>query len=254
VRYFSRRVGKSTYPLEKHRAIFELYNPYLTIYFLPAIGILAFLKPRKNFVWFLWFGFNFFLIKSYMQKPGTHTYNYFIPAIFVASGGIEVIATAKFKIFRILLLPVLVCAIFLVYQTYVLFVDNTPEYPWFDKKILSYKEWELVAASYDKKEILTFGFPHFRDWKTIAEIVNKDPDNCSYITNEGLEISKIYLDIKHGVKRSEKCYYVIKVKRPFNNIHKDSHLHIDEPCVKVYSYFREGKVLNRLYKAYKVQE
>lgn len=252
LRYFSRRIGKSTYPLEKHRAIFELYNPYLAIYFIPAIGLFSILKPRKNFVWLLWFGVNFLLIKNFMQKPGTHTYNYVIPAIFMVSGGIEIIATARLKIFRILVLPVLVSALFLMYQTYVLFVHNEPEYPWFDKKILSFGKLELVAPSYDKKEILTFGFPHFRHWKTIAEIVNNDPDECSYITNEGLEIAKIYLDIRHGIEKSEKCYYVIKVKRPFNNIHKDAHLRKSKPNIRLFTYTKGGETLAKVNKVFKL--
>ena len=250
MRYFSKRVGISTYSIEKHISIFELYNPNITLYLLPVLCIPAFFKPRKNIVLVVWFVVNFLLIKFFMQKPGTHIYNYVIPIIFLSTSGLDIILKVRSIITKTFFTIVLLFLAFLTFQSYMIFVDNEPEYPWFDKEILSVGDLRLIAPTYNENEILTFGFPHFRDWKSVAEIVNNDPDDCTYITNEGIEISRIYMKDRKNISKHTKCYYVIRVKRPFNNRQKDSILDRGEISYKVFSYDKSGERLLDLYKVY----
>jgi hypothetical protein len=100
---------------------------------------------------------------------------------------------------------VLVFASFLVYQSYMLFVDNRPEYPWFQKKIA----WFETPPFYSG-EVITFGFPYYRAWKEVNDII---PKHCNYLTNEDKSISQIYVEAKYGNTRD--CRYIVRIRDPF---------------------------------------
>jgi len=214
LRYFDKRVGLSTYPLDRHKFIFELYNPYFTLYLIGALLVGSLLTIRKSWIFWVWFLINFVSIKFFMQKPGTHIYNYVIPVIFLSTFSLDLLN--KKKILFLVSIPVITFFLALLYfQSYTLFVDHKGEYPWDSKVIFKVGNTELKNTEYTDPEVLTFGFPHYRSWKEINNFVTANPDNCSYITNEGKEISQIYMTSGYGIKDSRKCYYIVKVTRPF---------------------------------------
>lgn len=221
VEYFDKRVGISNYPWERHKFIFELYNPYLTIYILPILGIFSLLIFRKSWIYIIWFIFNLITIKYLMEKPGTHLYNYVIPLIFLASLGISAIYKIKVVFYIVIFIPLIISLSFMYYQSYYLFVDHKKEYPWEEKTILQTnilgidKDIILKTKVYEDKEVLTFGFPHYRNWKAINNFMNMDNKDCRYITNEGKEISQIYVDNYYGLTSTMTCYYIVDIKRPF---------------------------------------
>lgn len=100
----------------------------------------------------------------------------------------------------------------------------------------------------DESEVLTFGFPHFRNWKTVAEIIDNDSDNCSYITNEGKEISQIYVLTKYGLITNDRCYYIVDVKKPFISTRDKIKFSKANDSKLVYKYQKDGETLLKLYK------
>ena len=250
VQYFNRRVGLSTYTWDRHKFIFELYNPFIAIYFLPFLALIGLFWKRKGFLLLAWFLINLISIKFFMQKPGTHIYNYVIPLIFLASAGIQVLYNIKI-LFKLLLLPLLVTISFLYYQSFMIFVDNKQEYPWDDKEILKIGKIILNTKEYNDKEILTFGFPHFRNWREIDEVISQDSDNCSYISNEGKEITEIYMSSKYGILERRGCYFIVDVKNPFNTRAKEAVLAETIDKKPIYTFKRDGRSLVKVYKIIK---
>lgn len=250
IAYLNKRVGISGYPLERHKFIFELYNPFVTMYFLAFLSTVSLVSIKKVYPYVVWFVLNFLIIRFFMEKPGTHIYNYVLPAIFLAAFGIYQFARLKKTFYYVSLAVIgMICA-FLFFQSYMLYVDNTREYPWDDKILLKFKNRELKTEQYSDPEILTFGFPHFRNWKKINEIISDDPDHCTYITNEGKEISQIYVKEKFGIIESRGCYFIIDVKRPFNAAGKDVTFAKTSGKDSVYIYKKDDRKLVRMYKIY----
>ncbi len=208
--YLQKRIGYSSYGYDLHRLIFDLYNPYITLPLFACLIAFSIFYLRKNYMYFLWFVINFLLIRYFMAKPGTHVYNYVVPAVFL----ITVTCSAAFLKLTKFTLPIAFITVIttsgvLFYQSYFLFVDHSKEYPWESKVIFN-----NTTTPYRRKEVLTFGFPHYRNWKGINSYINSRKLDCTYITNEGKEISQIYIDAKFG-KQESRCYFVIIVTRPF---------------------------------------
>ncbi len=214
IRYFDKRVGSSNYPLQRHMFIFELYNPYITYYLLLGLTAFSVINFKKSWMFWIWFIFNFLTIKYLMQKPGTHIYNYVLPAISLSTFGINIF-TKNTKVFKFAFASLVFILSLLYFQSYKIFVEHKQEYPWDEKVIFKMGDREYKTVEYTDAEVLAFGFPRYRNWKGINEFVNNDPDNCTYISNEGKEISEIYMKASHGIKENRKCYYVVVVKRPF---------------------------------------
>jgi hypothetical protein len=247
--YFDRRVGVSTYSWDRHKFIFELYNPFLAIYFLPTLGFIGTLNRKRNLLFLLWFLINLLCIRYFMQKPGTHIYNYVIPLILLASSGLHLIFSNRWTA-RLLILPIMISISFLYFQSYKIFVDHKQEYPWDKKQILSIGKMNLSTEEYSDKEILTFGFPHFRNWREINNYVINDQDICTYISSEGKEITQIYMGSKYGIMENRTCYFVIDVKKPFNTRAKDSVFAETIGKKPMYIYERDGEKLVKVYKIF----
>ncbi|HXK52556.1 phospholipid carrier-dependent glycosyltransferase [Candidatus Nomurabacteria bacterium] len=245
--YFDKRMGLLAYPLSRHKYIFELYNPFYALYFIGALSAIAIFKIKQSWPYMMWLIINFAGIFIFMEKPGTHIYNYFIPAIFLTSFGISALAKNK-HIFILFLLPLALSVSFLYLQSYKIFVDHKQEYPWDSKTIITLFGTKYDTKIYDDKEVLTFGFPHFRNWKEVNEIIKSDKDGCSYITNEGKEISQIYVEEKYGILNSRRCYYIVQVVKPFitrGNGAKFAKISGKSP---VYTYKKDGETLLKMYR------
>ena len=239
--YFGRRIGLSAYSFIKHRFIFELYNPFVTLPFYLSLCALSVLFVKKNLIYFVWFFINFILIRYFMAKPGTHIYNYVIPMIFLISFLTASVLENGSKIIRTVLgFGVFFIYAVFAYQSYMIFVDHKAEYPWDEKTIFNY-----TTIPYVEKEVLTFGFPHNRNWKGVNEFILNYNDKCSYITNEGKEVSQIYTDIKFG--NTTKCHYIISVKRPFISTRDGIIYPGTGKNNLIYQYEKDDEVLTKVY-------
>lgn len=250
--YFARRIGLFGASLFAHKTIFELYNPFFVLpLFLGSLIVFTLffifhlLKKSNRFeelMVFVWFVFNFLVMKFLWVKPGTHIYNYLIPLFIIIALALFNVLSLFPRILRpLLFLPFAVLGAFYFYQSYVLFVDNNKEYPWEAKQV-----WKYTTTPYTGAEVITFGFPHFRNLKEINNIISNDPDKCTYISNEGKNITQAYIDANYGLKDNT-CYYILEVRRPFIIVNDNAKFAVSQNKV-VYKYSHDGETLVKLYK------
>jgi len=233
--YASRRIGidigYSKIPL--YKSLTELYNPFLTIPLLVGAGLIGVLNMKKSIPILIWFIVVFGFFEFFVRNPGTHFYNFLLPLTILAGIGIGTLFNLH-KITRyILIIPILGAFAFLYYQTYILFVDHSKEYPFEFKTVLKVP-YEKAKGGYlvnlVAPEILEpkpdymrgsyiplFGFPHKRFWIEINDFVNSQNstlnEELKYITNEDKSISDRYMDTKYGLGGS---FYAVGIKRPMN--------------------------------------
>jgi hypothetical protein len=196
----------------------QLYQPLYFIEFITvfaAIGLIYFKKSWPVIVWLLISIFTFIL---FVKKPGTHIYNIYIPLTILAGYGFG-LTTLLFRKYFIVI-PTLVVTLsvgFFTYQSYLLFLDPSVEYPWNQETILQTKTRKYDQISLSNNII---GFPLNRHWEEINSVILEDisnlggtPDQYSYITNEVKSISAFYMDIPYG---SSNRMYAIGIKKPFS--------------------------------------
>ncbi|OGC59910.1 hypothetical protein A2380_03240 [candidate division WWE3 bacterium RIFOXYB1_FULL_43_24] len=229
--YFGRRVDMGIRNLGMYVELIRLYNPFYTLEFVSIAALFGILRFKKALPYILWFTFSFLVFIFFVRKPGTHIYNFVLPAIVLAGLGISVLINLFPKWTKvlpaILLLPPIA---FLGYQSYFIFVDHTKEYPWeqkvyFEELRTKYPNNNyvkilpgLVTPKYTREQKLPlFGFPHYRHWDEINAYVNsrnaETGEDYGYITNEDKTISEWYMDAKY---RITKGFYIIVIKRPVN--------------------------------------
>lgn len=224
-------LGYSKIPL--YKALTELYNPFLTpplLFLSAAIGIVSIKKSLPILIWFaVVFGF----FEIFVRNPGTHFYNFLLPLIILAGIGLGSIINLH-VITTVLYAPIILILIsFLYFQTYVLYVDHSVEYPFVDKKVLRINNYlkpkenilnlvargirEIRPAYMRESYIPLFGFTHHRFWNEVNDLVNKlnqnNNEKFKYITNEDKTVSERYMDTKYGV---EGGFYAVGIKRPMN--------------------------------------
>ncbi len=244
--YLNTRMGVSGSEVSRHYEIFKLYNPFITEYFYILGLIFAFLFFRKTTPFIIWTAISFLAIKFLMTTPKTHIYNYLIPLSITSSLGFYYIfvffKNKSQKIFKAIsfLIGTIIFLFytFLIYQSYVLFIDTQPEYPWNSKKVLWFKAPEIKSD-----EVITFGFPYFRNFDEVREVMLED---CFYQSNESKSITQIYVKSKWGV--SKKCFYYIMIEDPFNLDGKGVIYPGLTERKKVFEYTQNGQAQTQVFK------
>lgn len=178
---------------------FNLYQPYFSLYIYLVLGIFGIYFIVKNYknrnliISGVWFIFPFIFMEGIIGSPGTHIYTYLIPAMVFLGLGFEAIE-GIFKnriLVKILMSLFFIIAIHVFFQSYVLFIENSTEYPWQDKKY-AYFELKALTNSDNKKYYLSvFGFPYNRNWLQIREYLKNDLG--TYDTSEKNTIGNFYL-------------------------------------------------------------
>ncbi len=212
--YFSRRVEFGVLNSERYKQLIELYNPFVTFWFYVIGGVLGALFIKKSPMYIAWFLFAFGVFELLVRKPGTHIYNFIIPVIILCALGIVNLVKLLPKYAKVLPFVVvflLIC--FLSYQSYLIFVDHTVEYPWAREKILGYETPKYTLE--DKLPL--FGFPLKRYWNEINTWVNeqnvKNGESFGYLTNEAKTISEFYMDSEYQAPPKT---YAVGVKDPLS--------------------------------------
>jgi len=244
--YLNTRVGIAGSEVSRHYEIFKLYNPFITDYFLAVGFIIAMFFFRKTFPFIIWTIISFLAIKFFMTTPKTHIYNYLIPLSITATLGFYntfyYLKNHSNYVLRILsyvfFVGVLQFFSFLIFQSYTLFIDTNPEYPWNSKKVLWYKAPELIS-----NEVITFGFPYKRGYKEIGKLI---PEDCKFQSNENKSMMQIYIKADWGV--SKECFYYIRIKKPFDlDGKKDVYPGLKE-SKKVFEYENFNETQTQVYK------
>lgn len=141
--------------------------------------------------WFLGtYAFYFYVMKD----PRTHVYVSILPLFILASYGFwKFINILKLKSLRYLSIFVLLLSIIYVCGVnWVIFVDKSPEYPWWDKDFLGTAIYRIKRVRYEKIEGV-FGFNQYRAWDQIADLYKRGCLVGSYNSNEKDAITYFYL-------------------------------------------------------------
>lgn len=255
-------LGYSKIPL--YKALTELYNPFLTLPLLLISALVGLLSIKKSFLIVVWFVVVFGFFEIFVKNPGTHFYNFLLPLIILAGIGLGSIINLHVVI-KILYAPILLVLFsFLYFQTYVLYVDHSVEYPFVDKKVLRIKNYlkpnddilnlaakgikEIRPAYMRESYIPLFGFTHHRFWNEINDLVNKlnktNNENFKYITNEDKTVSERYMDTKYGV---EGGFYGVGIKRPMNFVMDFSFINYGSKK-PIYTFKQNDEVVTVIYR------
>jgi len=224
--YLERRIEFLSSSFEIYYNYIVLYNPFLFLWILIPAIIYSLYNFKKNIEINIWFLVTISLFYLFFKKPGTHIYNFLIPAIimmgiFLTEFWYEIFKKIPSKIRNLLLdkkiyFNILII-LFLAFQTYILFVDSIKEYPYEQERVLFLKTKEYLYSEEEKLPL--FGFPHSRKWNEINKFLLsenlKRGKNIKFMTNENEGIAKFYLDLEHG-KDTE--FYFIGIKNPQNFI------------------------------------
>ena len=166
VGYFKRNFFKNKQSLSIKKALLEIVSNRDLLVTLSLIA---------------WFGAAFLFMEGAIELPGTHIYTYIIPATILAAIGMHNVLNASKYLYSVIfklptlrnifdvaaILVVTVLFSFLYAQSYIIYVDNSVEYPWQQKKFFI---WNLHQPS-AQFHLSLFGFPYSRDWKGIKEFV-----------------------------------------------------------------------------------
>ncbi len=159
---------------------------------------------------FLWIGVTVLFFEGYVYISGTHIYNYLIPVFILLGFGVVSIESAIFKVFEFQLvkifnfLGVFTVFVFLLVQSYVIFVDHKKEYPWEKEKFLI---WDFNKPD-ESYHLSLFGFPYYRDWEGIRNFAKSNPDLVAYSSNERRQISGYYIDMDRNYEKSGLYVYI----------------------------------------------
>lgn len=236
--YFASRVGlRETFDSSGDLFMFKLYNPFL-VYEVYIGGImLGFLAEFLNLVvlkkkqtaygaFTLWFVIVFCVYKFFIHHAGTHIYNLVIPVVILGAIGLGTLINILPKFFKVIpaLLALLLFSFF-YYQSYIIFVDHSIEYPWRQESIFEHDTFDYASLKTNIRHLI--GFPHKRYWQEINRyLVSQNElldEKFGYISNEDKGLTGYYMTLD---SRNHGGFYVVGVKRPlsFTNDYKMSHI------------------------------
>jgi hypothetical protein len=234
--YFENRVDPEKVGIEKvlDRARFilfriRLYNPLLFVEYISGVIVTSLFFIKKTWVYLLWFFAEVAAFIYVFTNPGTHVYNMLVPLTIlmtISINGIWEFFLKRKKVFKslpftFLALFYFVLSAFFFYQSYVLFIDHYPEYPWFSKRLLGKK-----VGDFDKKEEDKYlrnnkiGFPLRREWKKIERVMSDyERENGLPIGSLEIETNENYCPVVFYTSRvmsTSEDAFVVGVKYPLS--------------------------------------
>ncbi len=234
VAYISSRVGfTNLQPFERveyYRFYSELHNPFFFTATFMVFTVLSVLVIRKRLVYFLWYVGTLGVFLFFVKRSGTHLYNVLLPfAVVVALVLAQVLAKLP-KVVSAVLTAFLVTGIgVLWYQSYVLFVDVSREYPWEREKLFGLERYETVKYSHENLKNNILGFPINRRWREVGELVRNYsiPEGTAfgYHTNEVTSIANYYVGLEPELSEHA---FVIAVKHPYNFVNDTRFSYIED--------------------------
>ena len=205
-------------------------------------------KLRVAFL-FIWIAVAVLFYEYFVYISGTHIYNYLIPASILLGFGIVAVESAVFKVFEYPLVRVFnflfvySIYLFLIVQSYVIFVDHSREYPWESKKFLI---WNLQKPD-ESYHLSLFGFPYYRNWEGIKSFAKLHPDLQAYSSNERKQISNYYLNYDRNYEKSGLYVYVSNPQSFIESINDDKAAYWVGNHEPVYIFTSQGTDKVRVY-------
>jgi 4-amino-4-deoxy-L-arabinose transferase-like glycosyltransferase len=198
--------------------IFQIYNPLLAVYLYPLVGAFSLLNLRRSLPVWLWFLFPWLILEGVVYDPGTHIYNYIIPATALMGLGAvaleERLARWSRRVLKTsrgfeLLVPAGLGASLLLFTVIAqfLYVDHTPEYPREARRFLL---WTFTLPQQDYR-LWLYGFPYNRSWTQIGDYLVSHGSNGYFATNEDKDIAGYYV---HDTFDIDQAGYFVQISRP----------------------------------------
>ncbi|KKS21358.1 MAG: Glycosyl transferase family 39 [candidate division WWE3 bacterium GW2011_GWA1_41_8] len=253
--YWQGRLAGTGGKISSSRYLFSVYQPIYVIHIYIGLTLLGIAETaiRKNLLKLsimFWFLLPFTFFELIVGIPGTHIFNYILPVTIIMAMGIDFGEEIIKKFLGWLAAKILVgfgvsiVFIFIFLQSTAVFVDHTREYPWEPEFFLV---WEFPKPV-PNFHLSMFGFPYFRHWEAISEIVNSTEHNGYYSTNERSSISRYYIPLK---KSSDAAGYYIYIVSPqsFTDLISSDRVRIWTENYKPVMEFTdaEGRTISQIY-------
>ena len=142
-------------------------------------------------VWYLG-AFSFYLF--YVKDPRTHVYMAMFPGFILGAYGIiaayRLIKSKTRQLFADLFAAIIFGAfVYLSVLNFVIYVDRTPEYPWWNKQFLGRDIYKIAKS---KRIDGVFGFNNYRGWEIIGRLYQRGCLVGTYESNEKDNITSFY--------------------------------------------------------------
>jgi hypothetical protein len=267
--YWSGRfTGEITSGIISSTYLYKLYQPLYGLHIYAILGLLGIISvasvslikvlkhktklvdPFSNIdilIWismFGWFAFATIFMEVITKFPGTHIWTYIMPLCYFMGVFIYLLETLLPKVLKYFLyVAVLLLFGLLAYQSYVLFVDHTQEYPWEEAQILGQKINKPSTAY----QVSLFGFPYYRNWIGIRDFIMQDNQSQYYTSNEKKSIPKYYLG-KDRDNNNAGYIVIISKAQSGNNVilnKRAAHWVKYHDPIKIFSY--DGRNISKVY-------
>jgi hypothetical protein len=137
-----------------------------------------------------------------MNDPRTHVYVSILPLFLLAAFGLsKLVDLVTSKFFKYFFLTLVTCFMGLISVfNWTVFVDKSPEYPWWDKDYLPNTPAYRIKRVYHQKIEGVFGFNNYRGWEQIASLYDRGCMVGTFDSNEKNSITYFYIrqDQKKG--------------------------------------------------------
>jgi 4-amino-4-deoxy-L-arabinose transferase-like glycosyltransferase len=202
--YWSNRLTGGTDKISSSTYLFEVYNPLFTLQLyavLSALGIGYLLHASakrqdrlRNAFLVLWISGVVIFFEGVVNLPGTHIFNYLMPLMILMGLGVSfVVEGVRLRGLRVAASAAFVLVgLFLVVQSYALYVDHRQAYPWAPEQVLGLT---VPPVKIDRYHTSLFGFPYDGGWRDIKNHLADDPDrgDTSFLTNDKGSIAEFYM-------------------------------------------------------------
>jgi len=274
--YWGGRIsGEVSAKLSSSKYLFTVYQPIYAIHFytfLFLVGIIyifvpiikkyfsnikytklipqyTFNKALTIFV-LIWFLSPLIFLEGLIYIPGTHIYGYLVPMFIFLALGIVFIEKILEK-FKKYFLPSVISYtglfflfLFLFLQSHAIFVDHSREYPWESENFLI---WEFPSPT-PIFHLSMFGFPYYRNWEGIGNVVMASDNNGYYSTNERKSIARFFVPLRKSTDNAGHFIHIINPQSFTNNIQQEKASYWAERYPPVFTFSKSGKDLVRVYK------
>lgn len=159
------------------------------------IGILLLSKKvkAKHVGLVSWFLLSFSVYFFFIKDPRTHVYITFMPAFILSGYAFANIFKIKYPAIKWgLVFAMLAYYFYLSCFYWVVFVNKNPEYPWWDKTLLTRNLYNVQKVRHKKVDGV-FGFNNKRHWQEVRDLYDKGCLMGTYNSNEKNSVTTFYL-------------------------------------------------------------
>ncbi len=189
---------------------FQLYNPILGLPVYVVLCALALTRLKAALPILAWLAFPWVVLELVISDPGTHIYNYLVPATLLAGLGVQVLQDWLIRLTgekwgsRLNIIWTLGLFASLAAISHLILVDHTPEYPLEQRRILFW----TIGGEHDVYQQWNYGFPYYRRWEDIRDFLDRQEYDGFIASNEKVSIVSFYLPYPNNLDRAGYYIYI----------------------------------------------